>query len=79
VLVSAGGSMNREAAVLGTPVYSIFEGRPGAVDERLAAEGRLRLLGDPDEIVLERKPPDAWRDRVRRDPHELLRLAVPSA
>ena len=79
VLVSAGGSMNREAAVLGTPVYSVFEGRPGAVDDRLAAEGRLRFLRDPDEIVLERKPPDAWRRRVRRDPRDLLRLAVPSA
>jgi uncharacterized protein len=79
LLVSAGGSMNREAAVLGTPVYSIFEGRPGAVDERLAAEGRLRILRDPDEIVLERKNPDASSDRVRRDPRDLLRLAVPSA
>jgi hypothetical protein len=69
--------MNREAAVLGTPVYSIFEGRLGAVDERLAAEGRLRILHDPDEIVVERKPPGAWRDRVRRDPRDLLRLALP--
>ena len=43
-LVSAGGTMNREAAVLGTPVWSIFEGRLGGVDERLVAEGRLRLL-----------------------------------
>ena len=37
LLVSAGGTMNREAAVLGTPVWSIFEGRPGAVDEQLSA------------------------------------------
>jgi uncharacterized protein len=77
VLVSAGGTMNREAAVLGTPVYSIFEGRPGGVDERLAAEGRLRFLRDPDEIELARKPPGAWRDRVRRDPRDLLELALP--
>ena len=39
VLVSAGGTMNREAAVLGTPVWSIFEGRLGAVDEQLVARG----------------------------------------
>jgi len=78
LLVSAGGTMNREAAVLGTPVWSIFEGRLGAVDERLIAEGRLRELRDPDELVLERKPPDAWRKRVQRRPDDLLRLALPS-
>ena len=77
LLVSAGGTMNREAAVLGTPVWSIFEGRMGAVDERLVAEGRMRLLRDPEEIDPVKKPPDAWRTRVRRDPRELLRLALP--
>ena len=77
VVVSAGGTMNREAAVLGTPVYSIFEGPLGAVDEGLAAEGRLRLLRDPDEIELRRKPADAAAARVRRDPADLLALALP--
>ncbi|MDQ3865636.1 MAG: DUF354 domain-containing protein [Actinomycetota bacterium] len=77
LLVSAGGTMNREAAVLGTPVYSIFEGRLGAVDERLAKEGRLHLLRDPARIRVEKKGEDAWRRRVRRDPAELLALAVP--
>ena len=47
VVVSAGGTMNREAVALGTPVYTIFSGRMGAVDERLIAEGRLRPLVDP--------------------------------
>jgi hypothetical protein len=77
LLISGGGTMNREAAVLGTPVWSVFEGRPGAVDEQLVREGRLRLLQDPGEIELEKKPEGAWRDRVRRDPRELLRLALP--
>ena len=77
VLVSAGGTMNREAAVLGTPVWSIFEGRLGGVDERLAAEGRLRVLRDPGEIALAKKPAGRERERVRRDPRELLRLALP--
>jgi uncharacterized protein len=77
VLVSAGGTMNREAAVLGTPVWSIFEGRLGAVDEALAREGRLRFLRSPDEIVVAKKDADAWRDRVRRDPRDLLALALP--
>jgi len=77
LLISAGGTMNREAAVLGTPVFSIFEGRPGAVDEMLAAQGRLRFLHDPAEIEISDKAPDAWRNRVRREPAELLRLALP--
>jgi uncharacterized protein len=76
-LVSAGGTMNREAAVLGTPVWSIFEGRLGGVDERLVAEGRLRLLGDPGEIELKKKPAGAVESRVRRDPKRLLELALP--
>ena len=42
LVVSAGGTMNREAVALGTPVFTVFEGRLGAVDERLIAEGRLR-------------------------------------
>ncbi len=36
--------MNREAVALGTPVWTTFEGRLGAVDERLIAEGRLRRI-----------------------------------
>jgi uncharacterized protein len=77
LLISAGGTMNREAAVLGTPVWSIFEGRLGAVDEKLAAEGRLRLLSDPAELEIRKKPEGAWRDRIRRDPADLLALALP--
>jgi uncharacterized protein len=77
VLVSAGGTMNREAAVLGTPVWSIFEGRLGGVDERLVAEGRLKLLADPAEIELRKKPAGAASSRVRRDPRRLLELAQP--
>lgn len=76
LLVSAGGTMNREAAVLGTPVWSIFEGRMGAVDESLIAEGRLRQLTGPDDLVLEKKPP-APEVLAGRDPRELLRLALP--
>ncbi len=77
LLVSAGGTMNREAAVLGTPVFSIFEGRLGAVDEELHREGRLRFLRDPSELDVVKKPAEGWRTRVRRDPRELLRLALP--
>ena len=42
--VSGGGTMNREAAALGVPVYSIFRGKSGAVDRHLQSEGRLKLI-----------------------------------
>ncbi|MGN6430158.1 MAG: DUF354 domain-containing protein [Gaiellaceae bacterium] len=77
LVVSAGGTMIREAAVLGTPVWSIFEGRLGAVDELLEREGRVRFLRDPGELVVEKAPATRER-RGRRDPADLLRLAVPS-
>ena len=76
VLVSAGGTMNREAAVLGTPVWSMFEGPLGGVDELLVREGRLRLLDDPDEIAFERKHADRAARRAAR-PGGPARLALP--
>ena len=75
LVISAGGTMNREAVALGTPVYTTFEGRLGAVDERLLGEGRLRKLTDPDDIVLERRPAQAAL-RTRRDPRELVTLLL---
>jgi predicted glycosyltransferase len=69
LVVSAGGTMNREAVALGTPVWTTFEGRLGAVDERLIAEGRLRRLGSADEVeVVKRDGSDSANERVRRDP-----------
>ena len=50
LVVSGGGTMNREAAALGVPVYSIFRGKSGAVDRRLEMEGRLTLIKDTEEI-----------------------------
>jgi predicted glycosyltransferase len=44
LVVSGGGTMNREAAALGVPVYSIFRGKIGAVDRQLQKEGRLVLI-----------------------------------
>ena len=69
LVVSAGGTMNREAVALGTPVWTTFQGRLGAVDERLIAEGRLRTLGRAEDVVLAKRAPrtrDA--ERIRRDP-----------
>ncbi len=49
-VVSGGGTMNREAAALGVPVYSIFRGKTGAVDHMLEKEGRLTMIHTPEEI-----------------------------
>jgi predicted glycosyltransferase len=75
LVISAGGTMNREAVALGTPVFSTFEGRLGAVDEALLREGRLRKLDDPGQIEVERRQANG-RLRVRRDPRELVRLLL---
>jgi predicted glycosyltransferase len=50
LVISGGGTMNREAAALGVPVYSTFRGKIGGVDQYLANQGRLVLLTRPDEI-----------------------------
>jgi uncharacterized protein len=77
VVVSAGGTMNREAVALGTPVYTVFEGRLGAVDERLIAEGRLRRLARPEELELVKRDASAGAgERVRRDPGVLVDLLI---
>jgi predicted glycosyltransferase len=51
LVISGGGTMNREAAALGVPVYSIFRGRIGAVDRNLADNGRLVLLESVGDIL----------------------------
>jgi predicted glycosyltransferase len=71
LVVGAGGTMNREAVALGTPVYTIFSGRLGAVDERLIAERRLRPLAHPAELEL-RKREGAPGVRSPRDPGLLV-------
>ena len=69
LVISGGGTMNREAAALGVPVYSIFRGRIGAVDKYLAEKGRLTLLESAEDvrtkIVLTRRT-HAQRDSMKR-------------
>jgi uncharacterized protein len=82
LVISAGGTMNREAVALGAPVFTTFGGRLGAVDERLIGEGRLRMLADPDELDFGKRPAASGAARVRRDPRvlvELLLSALPDA
>jgi predicted glycosyltransferase len=74
VVVSAGGTMNREAAALGIPVYTTYGGRLGGVDEWLIREGRLIPLTDPRAIELEKRSGEG--ERVRRDPKVMLELLL---
>ncbi len=77
LVVSAGGTMNREAVALGTPVWTTFQGRLGAVDERLIADGRLRVLERAQDVVLAKRAAAARRaERVRRDPALLAALLL---
>jgi uncharacterized protein len=74
LVVSAGGTMNREAAALGTPVYTTYGGRLGGVDEALIRSGRLRPLTDARALDLRKREGDG--ERVRRDPGLLVDLIL---
>ena len=75
LVVSAGGTMNREAAALGVPVYTTYGGRLGGVDEELIRDGRLKPLTDPRALELTKRDPET-AVRVRRDPSEMLALLL---
>jgi predicted glycosyltransferase len=74
LVVSAGGTMNREAVALGVPVYTTYGGRLGGVDEMLIREGRLIPLSDPRALDLRKR--ESERERVRRDPALMLELLL---
>jgi predicted glycosyltransferase len=75
LVVSGGGTMNREAVALGTPVFTTFEGRLGAVDERLLGDGRLRRLEDPEHVDVSKRGETA-RERIRRNPRDLAQMLL---
>jgi predicted glycosyltransferase len=57
LVVGGGGTMTREAALLGVPTYTVFAGRPSAVDDTLVDQGRLRRLRRPEDLArLEPRP-----------------------
>ena len=70
LVIGAGGTMNRESAVLGTPTYTVFAGRPAAVDVELMRMGRLRDLLAPGSPRFEKRarngsaPAEARRDAI---------------
>lgn len=67
--------MNREAAALGTPVYTTFAGRLGGVDEALIRAGRLRPLTDSGDLVLEKRRVGNGQATLR-DPSLLVDLVL---
>jgi predicted glycosyltransferase len=75
LVVSAGGTMNREAAALGVPVYTTYGGRLGGVDEELIRQDRLRPLSDPRALDLSKRGQGA-DDRARRNPRLMLDLLL---
>ncbi len=66
LVVSAGGTMNREAVALGVPAYTTFAGRLGAVDQMLVNEGRLGVLTSADALKVRKREGEA--QRTERDP-----------
>jgi predicted glycosyltransferase len=75
LVVSAGGTMNREAAALGVPVYTTYGGRLGGVDEALIRDGRLVPLSDPRALQLVKRDATT-QPRVRREPQQMLDLLL---
>ncbi len=67
LVISGGGTMNREAAALGIPVYSLFRGTMGAVDKHLAETGRLVLLESEQDV----------RDKLRLVPRSKTLASPP--
>ena len=74
LVVSAGGTMNREAVALGTPVYGTFSGRLGGVDEELIRSGRLRRLTSVEAMDVRKVV--GKRQLQRRDPDVLTSLLI---
>jgi uncharacterized protein len=74
LVVSAGGSMNREAVALGVPVYTTYGGRLGGVDESLIRTGRLRPLTDVRALELQKRTNSL--DWPRRDPAVLVDMIL---
>jgi predicted glycosyltransferase len=77
LVVSAGGTMNREAAALGVPAYTPFAARLGAVDRRLIQEGRLSRLERPEDVEI--RPRERGPAPPLRDPESLVDLILGAA
>ena len=78
LVISAGGTMNREAAVLGVPAASIYAGKWAAVDEQLRREGRLQRLSTKEDLALiQIQKKESRVARAKRDVREeIVRLIL---
>jgi predicted glycosyltransferase len=76
--IGAGGTMNRESALLGTPTYTVFAGELGAVDAQLIRDGLMHDLRDPATRPRFEKKPDGRR-RVPREHRDAILGVVTSA
>jgi predicted glycosyltransferase len=78
LVISGGGTMNREAAALGVPVYSIFRGKIGAVDSYLAEHSRLVLLETVEDVKTKIKavPREPHKQRLSRENSPALETIV---
>lgn len=72
LVISGGGTMTREAAIMGIPSYSFFRGREGMVDESLAASGRLALLASPQDVAAKLAAVRRQGSVTRPDPTALV-------
>ena len=78
LVISAGGTMNREAAVLGVPVASIYAGEWAAIDEELVKEGRLQKIDSREQLktLIAIKKPDRHTRPVRDVRQEVVELIL---
>lgn len=76
LVISGGGTMTREAAIMGVPSYSFFRGRSGMVDESLAAAGKLTLVATPAEVAERLEIKQRGGDLVQPDPSRLIGFIV---
>jgi predicted glycosyltransferase len=70
LVISAGGTMNREAVALKTPVYTLFSGKMGAIDTCLIAEGRMKKLESYEQLDIKKK--QAYEQGQMRDINVML-------
>lgn len=81
LVVSGGGTMNREAAALGVPVYSIFRGKIGAIDQDLSDTERLTLIEKVEDVrskikLIKRNKSDIFIPRNRKALEQIVDIII---
>ena len=77
LLISGGGTMNREAALLGVPVYSIFGGKLGSLDAQMEKEGSITFIRDTTDLAkIQLKRRDRRRDAANALTNNVERFVI---